>query len=284
MKPFRPLQLAAAVLLASFAFSRICYSDTVNPTAPAAPDAAPTALAVAGETTGRVLVREHGDGRYRGRAQPGMELFAGDAVLTGPGARIEWRLGPRGRWRLGENAVWLAGTAPGDATLRAGTALVAIPAGETSRIHAARATVQLSPGVWLLTAVENEGLKIVALDSGYVTRVLADTDDPAQPATGSAATLELRAGEVVFAPPDGGNFSPIITVFLDELLATSRLITRFTDELPQAERLRQQGAAQRERLSLVSNVHVGGAKDREGFQLLRPADPAPAPASAENQP
>lgn len=271
MKPSRPLRLAAAILLATAASSCIGYSDTP-------PSAASSSVAVAGETTGRVLVREKGDGPYRGRARPGMELQTGDCVLTGPGARIEWRFGPEGRWRLGENAVWLAGPAPGDATLRAGTALAAVPAGEPWRIHAARATVALSPGVWLLTAVENEGLKIVALDAGSVSRASSDAAAPAR--------LALRAGEVVFAPPDSVGFSPIVTVFLDELLVTSRLITRFADPLPQAERLRQQGAAQRERLTLVSNVHVGGAKDREGFQLLRPADPAAAksPADAQKQP
>jgi hypothetical protein len=266
MKPVRPLRLAATLLLASFAFNCIGFSDTVS-----ASVVAP--FAVAAETTGRVLVREHGDGRYRGRARPGLELQPGDAVLTGPGARIEWRLDPRGRWRLGENAVWLAGSAPGEATLRAGTALAAIPPGEPWRIHAADTAVLLSPGVWLLTAVENEGLKIVALDAGTVTRIPASHPAPAATSAASA-TLDLRAGEVVFAPPGGGDFSPVVTVFLDELLATSRLLTRFTEPLPQAERLRQQGAAQREHLALVSNVHVGGAKSREGFQLIRRADPA----------
>ena len=77
--------------------------------------AAPAPVALAGEATGRVLVREDGDGPYRGRAKPGMELRAGDAVLTGPGARVEWRVGERGRWRVGERAVWIAGAVPGDA-------------------------------------------------------------------------------------------------------------------------------------------------------------------------
>lgn len=280
MTPYRlapaSVLLAAALLLDSQPAFCIEKPDTNNayPSAPAA--ATPAALAIAAETTGRVLVREQGDGRYRGRARPGLELHPGDAVLTGPGARIEWLLGPRGRWRLGENAVWLAGTAPGDATLRAGTALAAIPPGPPWRIHSADASVLLSPGVWLLTAVENEGLKIIALDAGTVTRL------PPSPAAPSASdTLTLRAGEVVFAPPGGRAFSPIITVFLDELLATSRLLTRFAEPLPQAERLRQQGAAQREHLALVSNVHVGGATGPEGFQLLRPANPEPT-ASAQN--
>lgn len=219
-------------------------------------------VAVAGEATGRVLVREGETGRYRGRAEPGLELSAGELVLTGPDARVEWRVGGRGRWRVGERAVWRAGAARGDAELRAGTALAAVPGGERWRVAAADATVVLGEGVWLLTAVDNEGLKIVALDGGGAE--IAGAGDGAPP------RLRLRAGEAVFALPGGRGFGPIVTIFLDELLVSSRLLTRFAEELPQMERLRQQGTAQRERLSLVSNAHLGGAKDAEGFQVIVP--------------
>ena len=80
----------------------------------------------------------------------------------------------------------------------------------------------------------------------------------------------MRAGEVVFAQPGGRGLGPVVTVFLDELLATSRLVGGFAAELPQAERLRQLGAAQRESLQKVSNAFVGGARDAEGFELVVP--------------
>lgn len=216
---------------------------------------------VAAEASGRVLAREGEQGRYRGRVRTGMELRAGDAVLTGPGARVEWRVGEAGRWRVGERAVWLAGEKPGDADLLAGTALAAVPGGATWRVGAADARILLGEGAWLLTAVENEGLKIVALDEGELA---------AEGGEGAPAKARLRAGEVVFARPGGRGLGPVVTIFLDELLATSRLLTRFSSELPRMERLRQQGAAQRERLALVSNLHVGGAKDAEGFQVMTP--------------
>lgn len=226
------------------------------------------AAALAGEAAGRVLVREGGDGPYRGRAKPGMELRAGDAVLTGPGARVEWRIGGRGRWRVGERAVWIAGNAAGDAELRAGTAIAAVEEGSRWTVGAAAARVTLGEGVWLLTAVENEGLKIVALDGGEVACAAANPG--ADAGGGLVPRLRLRAGEVVFARPGNGGFGPVVTIFLDELLASSRLVTKFAEPLPQMTRLEQQGAAQRERLSLVSNVHVAGAKDAEGFQLVVP--------------
>lgn len=277
LAPALTLALAIAAAPAPARADSIKKADTSD--APVAASAA-VVVALAGETSGRVLVREGGDGRYRGRAAPGFELHAGDAVLSGPGARMEWLVGPDGRWRLGERAVWIAGATPGEATLRAGTALAAIPAGTSWRVRSADAEVSLSTGVWLLTAVENEGLKIVALDRGTAT--LPPPVGEVAGTAGSPApdTLLLRAGEVVFAPPGGRAFGPVVTVFLDELLASSRLVTRFAAPLPQAERLRQQGAAQRERLALISNVHVGGARDTAGFQLLRVADPA-APASPE---
>lgn len=244
---------AAAVFLALASF---CNAET-------------NTVPVAGEASGRVLVREGAAGRYRGRAKPGLELRAGDAVLTGPGARVEWRTGERGRWRVGERAVWIAGEASGDAELRAGTALAAVPHGERWAVGAADARVILSEGVWLMTAVDNEGLKIVALDGGEVE----DAGSP-PPADGGRTKVGLRPGEVVFARPGGRGFGPVVTVFLEELLVSSRLLTKFTEELPQMERLRQQGAAQRERLSLVSNVHVGGATDAEGFQVIVPGGKA----------
>lgn len=227
---------------------------------------------VAGEASGRVLVREGGAGAYRGRAAAGMELRAGDAVLTGPGARVEWRFGERGRWRVGERAVWIAGARPDEVELRAGTALAAVPEGGRWAVGAARARVALGEGVWLLSAVENEGLKVVALDDGVVEA--GSMEAGADAGDGVPPKLKMRAGEVVFVQPEGRGFGPVVTIFLDELLGSSRLITRFKEPLPQMERLRQQGQAQRERLRLVSNVHVGGAKDTAGFQLLVPGKPA----------
>ena len=224
---------------------------------------------VAAEATGRVLVREGGDGRYRGRAATGMRLRAGEAVLTGPGARVEWRVGALGRWRIGERAVWLAGVGEGDAELRAGTALAAVPDGGAWTVGAAAVRVALGEGVWLLTAVENEGLKIVALDGGEA-RIVGGGSAETTGRGARATPIRLRAGEVVFARPAGGGFGPVVTIFLDELLVSSRLLTRFKESLPQMERLRQQGEAQRERLRLVGNVHVGGAKDAEGFQVIVP--------------
>jgi hypothetical protein len=223
----------------------------------------------AGKCTGRVLVREGGTERYRGRVGPGFELGARDAVLTGPGARVEWLQIGGGRWRLGERVVWLAGEESGEAVLRAGTALAVVPPNERWDVGAAETRVRISEGVWLLTAVDNGGLKIVALDGGELSGVPADGIE--------GAPLRLRAGELIFARPGGEGFGPVVTIFLEETLATSRLLTRFGVELPQMERLRQQAAAQRERLTHVSNAHVGGARDADGFQVIVP-DAGSAPA------
>ena len=122
----------------------------------------------------------------------------------------------------------------------------------------------LGEGVWLLTAVENEGLKVVALDGGEVETPGA----VAEVKGGAPRRLRLRAGEVVFVQPDRKGFGPVVTIFLGELLVSSRLLNAFKEPLPQMARLFQQAEAQRERLRLVSNVHVGGAKDAEGFQLI----------------
>lgn len=251
-------------------------SDTTIPVglraaSPASTESAPRVL----ETRGRVLVRATGEARYRGRAEPGRVLASGEALLTGPEARVELDFGDKGRWRLGEQVIWrLAEASHGDAVLSSGTALVAVPAGRSIRVQGVDATLRLDEGVWLITAVHNDGFKIVALDRGTLGCKLAMAPDP--DASPPFAELRLRAGEVVFVPPGGLGFGPIITVFLDEVLATSRLVTGFGTDLPQAERLRQQGSAQRERLRRLSNAFVGGANDASGFDLVVPSPPAPA--------
>ncbi len=259
----------------------------------AAPALTPPLASLAGprvlEARGRVLVRAAEGGRYRGRASPGLALAAGDAVVTGPEARVELGFAGEGRWRVGQQAVWRCGGAAGDASLQAGSALVAVPRGRTVRVEGADAAIRLGEGVWLLTAVANDGFKIVALDRGVVgldspalaSGASAEAGPVPDPVPVADQESKLRAGEVVFVLPGGRGFGPIVTVFLDELLATSRLVGGFAAELPQAERLRQQGAAQREALRHVSNAFVGGARDAASFQLVVPkaAEPAP-PGSA----
>jgi hypothetical protein len=266
-------------------------SVTVAAAASSSADAAPAGPRVR-EAKGRVLVRAAGGEGYRGRAAPGLTLAAGEVVMTGPRARVELEFAGEGRWRIGQEAVWRSANARGDAALNAGSALVAVPDGGEVRVEGVGATLRLGEGVWLLTAVLSDGFKIVALDRGVVRLEAAPAatapdgvePGPADGASSPAAPVlderRLRAGEVVFASPDGKGFGPVVTVFLDELLATSRLVGGFEAALPQAERLRQQGAAQREALTRVGNVFVGGARQADGFQLIMPKAPAPASEAA----
>ena len=230
-----------------------------------------------GETVGRVLVRDGTTGGYRGPVVAGMVLREGDVVLTGPEGRVELRGGGPARWRIGEQAVWRWRAA--GVELLAGTALAAGVPDDGVEVAAAARRVKLHGGVWLLTAVDNEGLKIVALDKGRIELPAAPSAPGATDGAGAAGAaavpaLKLAAGELVFAPPGGGGFGPVVTVFLDELLGTSRLVGGFAGPLPQVRRLVALGEAQRARLQNVSNAFVGGARDASGFQLAVPKEKA----------
>lgn len=209
------------------------------------------------EAAGRVLGRSEA-GAYRGRVEPGFAPAAGDTILTGREARVELAWGEGGRWRVGQNAGWrrAPGMSPAEAELIAGSALVMPPEGGEVGVAAAAATVRLTGGVWIVTAAANDGLKLVALDRGRARR--------------GAVELELREGEVVFAPPGLEGFGPVVTIFLEETLVTSRLVSGFKEELPGLERLRLRAAAQREALRHVSNAFVGDARGEGAFQLVVP--------------
>lgn len=226
--------------------------------------AEPAAL---GETVGRVLVREAGAARQK-PARAGARLEPGAALITGRGARAELLDEGGARWRVGALAVWQA-EAEG-VRLFSGSALALVPGGGSRRVDALGGTVWLGEGVWMLTAVRNEGLKIVCLEAGGELRApLAD------PAAGEAAR-RLRAGELVFLRPQGEGFGPVVTIFLTELLATSRLVNGFAAELPERGRLQAVATAQAERLSGVTEALVAGASDARGFEVVVPGRARPA--------
>jgi hypothetical protein len=140
-------------------------------------------------------------------------------------------------------------------------------------------------GSWLVQAVDNQGLKIVCLDGSAPVRSLGLPESPSEVA---AATVKLRPGELAFLQPGGESFSPPVTIFLEETLATSRLINGFPEPPPGIRRLVNQGIAQRERLKGVSNAVIVGAATAGGFQIAVPAaDPnnkGESSLSAEPQP
>jgi hypothetical protein len=119
----------------------------------------------------------------------------------------------------------------------------------------------------MVHAVDNRGLKVVCLDSAEDVHGLGEGATPLE----TPVALRLRPGELAFLQPGGRSFSPVVTVFLEELLATSRLVNGFPEEFPGMRRLLNQAVAQRERLKTLSNAVVVGAPDAGGFQIAVPA-------------
>ncbi len=226
-------------------------------------------------TNGQVLLREAGGKKIK-FAKKDMIIAEGATVVTGENAQAEVRTAG-GLWRLGRRAVFSPG-ATGGGRLLAGTVLALVPSGQTWRVESSRGLVSLGEGTWILQAVDNEGLKLICLDGPAKAVALGEMKAPASE---PLRKIKLRPGELVFLLPQGKVFGPVVTIFLQELLATSRLVGGFPEDLPDAVRLKNLGIAQSEQLKGVSNALVAGARDEKGFQVVvpkaAPAKEKPAP-------
>gem|GEM_PF-2229088 len=237
---------------------------TVSAGLPAVAEESAGSGLTAGEVAGAVMLRGEGVGGLA-RVRAGMRLPDGNvAVVTSTGARVELLAEDGGRWRIGSLALWMP--MPTGGRLLAGTALVEVPPGGGRAVDSTTGRVVLGEGLWMVQAVENEGLKLICLDGP--AEVVAGGG--VEPAGDKPERRRLRPGELIFLRPGGREFGPVVTVFLQELLATSRLVNGFAEPLPQARRLQNLALAQSERLKGVTNAFVGGARDEDGFQLVVP--------------
>lgn len=215
---------------------------------------------------GRIMLRPTTGSRVE-FPKVGREVAEGEVLITGDQARLELRTGEAGLWRLGRRAVFSAFEDGG--RLLAGTALLRVPSEDGWRVEGARGTVLLGGGLWMLQAVENEGLKLVCLD-GPTWAEARGGGQSNQNLNTEGTRIKLRPGELVFLQPGGEGFGPVVTIYLEELLATSRLVNAFPEPLAEARRLQNLGVAQREQLKRVSNALVGGARDEKGFEIAVP--------------
>ncbi|MFH1498756.1 MAG: hypothetical protein ABII82_13125 [Verrucomicrobiota bacterium] len=218
-----------------------------------------------GEVAGVVMLRGEGAGAGVTRLRQGDVLPPdGVAVVTGAGSRVELVAADGGVCRVGSLALWMPSPAGG--RLLSGTVLVDVPEGRERAVDSTTGRARLGSGLWIVQAMHNEGLKLICLDGpGAVVAA-----GGAEPAGDAPARLTLRPGELVFLRPGGREFGPVVTIFLQELLVTSRLVNGFSQPAPRAARLRWQALAQAERLGRVTNALVAGARDGEGFQLVVP--------------
>jgi hypothetical protein len=236
--------------------------------------------AIAGEAGGADrLVIHHVAGRITLRQtmksplelpKAGRELAGGEILMSGDKSRLELNVGEQGLWRVGRRAVLVPGVTGG--RLMAGTAVVRVPINAGWRVQSTRGAARLGPGLWMLQAVDNEGLKIVCLDGPSWVEALGE-----DPQDNVYVRLKLRPGELLFMQPDGKEFGQIVTIYLEELLVTSGLVNGFPEPLPEHRRLMNLGLAQREQLKGVTSAVVAGARDVQGFEIALPK-PKASPA------
>lgn len=225
--------------------------------------AAELAPSVVGYVEGRVMLRAPGRAAVE-FPSAGRVLAPGEALITGDQACVELRVGEAGLWRVGRRAVVLPGAEGG--RLMAGAALVRVPVDAGWRVESERGAVRLGKGLWMVQAVDNEGLKLMCLDGPAQVEAMGE---------GATARFRLKPGELVFLRPGGREFGPVVTIYLEEVLATSRLVNGFPEPLAEAGRLRSLGVVQREQLKGVTNALVAGARDDQSFEI---AVPRAAPA------
>ncbi len=217
-------------------------------------------------------VMRHGAGEMNLEpVSSGCALGWGEAIITGDVSRYEVRPAQGGGlWRVGRRAVFAL--KDGGARLLAGTALVQVPEKAVWRVESLRSAAMLPAGTWIVQAMENRGLKILCLDGG--TEPVQAWGGASSPAKAALAVVRLRPGELSFLQPEGKVFSPRATIFLEETLATSRLVNGFPEPVPGMKRLTNQAIAQRERLSKLSNAVIVGASQTGSFQVAVPNAPA----------
>ncbi len=218
---------------------------------------------------GRVMLRPVDRSRVE-LPKIGRELADGEVLITADQSRLQLQVGKMGLWRVGRRAVFSPRRDGG--RLTAGTALVRVPSDLGWVVESSRGAARLGRGLWLLQAVDNEGLKLVCLDGPTTVEALGEGAGavPAGSDAGQLVRLKLRPGELVFLRPGGKDFGPIVTVYLEELLATSRLVNAFPEPLAELRRLHNLGIAQREQLKGVTNALVAGARDEKGFEIAVP--------------
>ncbi len=219
------------------------------------------------ETAGRVIMRPAEAGAGTRFAKVGAEFSPGDTITTGERSRFELSGAREARWRLGGRTAFLLRKE--GARLLAGTALAVVPDGETWTVDTFGSRARLGEGTWILHAVENEGLKVICLDgpSRLETDVAADAE---RPENLTVAGVKMKPGELIFLRPGARGFGPLVTIYLGELLATSRLVSGFKNPLPGITRLRNLGIAQSEQLKGVTSALVAGAKGEGGFDVYLP--------------
>ncbi len=210
---------------------------------------------------GRVMLRDAKQARMT-LPKVGGEVAEGEVLITGDRSLVELKVGA-GLWRLGRRGVLIPGAEGG--RLMAGTALVRVPPGAGWRVESTKGSARLGKGLWMVQAVDNEGIKLVCLDGPSEVAALGEGAGPGMP-----GVIKLKPGELVFLSPDGKTFGVIVTVYLEELLVTSRLLNGFPAPLPEQRRLMNLALAQREQLKGVTNAVVAGARKETGFEIAVP--------------
>jgi hypothetical protein len=166
-----------------------------------------------------------------------------EVLRTGPLSRAELVLEDRALARVGANTIFSFDTASHGVHLEQGSLLFDSPKGKgENSINTAAAKVTVRDATIIVATTLNGGSKILALEGAADVRLLKGRHQ------------HLRAGEMMLVLPDG--ISGAVSTFqLDELVASSKLVSGFAQPLPSLSRINVQIAQQ------LHQIQIGEAQD-----------------------
>lgn len=190
------------------------------------------------------------------RLSEGSELRNGAALVTGEDSRVSLRHNLFGTLLISSLSA-LQLKAPQSFYLARGACLAALQReGQPYKLEGKLTSVSLKRGTFILEATAVGGLKLLNL--ARKVNVRGQDGD----------TTSLRAGELVFARTGDNAFSRKLTIYLRELLSSSRLVAFYKKELCSDTSLDAYAQLQYENLTGLSEAFVGDAVSDENVELF----------------
>lgn len=182
---------------------------------------------------------------------------APDLMATARRSRAEL-LAPDGTiTRVGSNTIFAFDAKQRTIDLKTGSLLFHSPEGKGGgTIRTSEASASVLGTTIMVSATSNGGFKLIVLE-GIAEIIYPD---------GSLDVLE--AGQVTFITPGDNLRAPILTLNLEELVASSQLVNGFEQPLASIAQIDEEARRQARRISGPSNLMLGDATAADEFQII----------------
>jgi hypothetical protein len=186
-------------------------------------------------------------------AKPNDLLKAPDRVRTGPESRAELTAADNTITRVGANTVFSFSDSGRTLNLEQGSLLFHSPKGKGGgTIKSVGVSAAVLGTTLIVSATTDGGFKVILLEGkGSVTLA-------------NGKTVTLKAGQMVFLPPGGKQFSGVVNLNLGKLVSGSSLINGFSHPLVSLPLIEAAIGRQKTLIARSPSVH-GGKKTTDGL-------------------